>query len=405
MGLGEPDIAMSFRHVTYALTWQFFRFTFCHASTAHRALPTQPVDQMLSSVLTVVGRGLCLGPHRSSFKRSRSAYDISDKDDVYCHEEHLGDARRVANNRNAGKVKKVTFDLDEKLEIQTNRAICFTQENLIETSSIFTYFSDHSAHEKVDSEYYRSVFELQMLRRPRSDYMSWQVTRGLTRPQRAMLIKWLLHIGWSLQMPCEIILLSISYFERCLGTERMCEWHYGKMMCMTCIILACKMYGSRHDDDDHAQKLLKSDLHAFTLKELGTMEHHVLGWLEFDMVQPTTMTFIDMFLKELGILTRRTYLFCSFVAEFFAIEYESHKYLHSTIAEVIVKIAVKSFKMTCEHGAFEEVFFANRASFDCLEDVIKALRRERVDFTETVFQECFKEFELEQNLNFDIISK
>lgn len=337
-------------------------------------------------MLNIVGSRLFLAPRKPSLKRSRWKPAASFNDDMYCHEEPLAAVHQSGKVHNFTKSKKVSFNLDEPPPVDMK----FSQENLRDTL-IFSYFKN-----RFDSDHIVANFHRQVTRRPSNDFMSWQEARGITRAQRVMLIKWLEDIGRKLNLSTEIILLSVGYFERCLSCERMHEWYYGKMLCLTCMITACKVYGSRHDLEDQAKTLYEATFHGFTKKELVTMESHVCNWLNFDFIQPTTMTFVIFYLEELRILTKESYSLCSFIAELFAIEYDSHKYLHSTIAEVIVKIAVKSIDLKCEDYKFRQSFFENQISMECLDDVRRSLLREnRRSFVEHSMGKSSPKFDFE----------
>ena len=217
------------------------------------------------------------------------------------------------------------------------------------------YVSYFRSKDICDSNYYENNFELQSHRRPIKNLMEFQ--KGIDHDQRQSIIKWIFKVGHKLSLSSEHIIAGICLFERCLGRQQY-KWREAHKASIVCLILSSKMDELRDKSDMNVYKLYinSMDTHGFTNEELISEETRVMSLLDYKLVQPNCATFLIMFLVELDVMDKNIYNLCSFINELFIADYISHRYLHSTIAETVVKIAMNSMDLDCKKDAFYHIF-------------------------------------------------
>jgi hypothetical protein len=235
------------------------------------------------------------------------------------------------------------------------------------------YSSYFRSKDTYDSNYYDSNFSLQYHRRATKDFMEFQ--RGITLIERESTIKWIFKVGHKLSLSCEHIMAGVCLFERCLGKKHY-KWRDARRAAIVCLILSSKVDELREKSENNIYTLYisQADTPGFTTEELIQEEADVFALLDFELVQPNCATFIIIFLKELGNLDKDVYLLCCYITELFIADYNSHKYLFSTIAETIVKIALKSMDVECKNDDFLDLFKSICSdSISCLHDIKKCI--------------------------------
>ena len=287
------------------------------------------------STLSIAGRSFPPVPRTALLKRASSRSDI-EAYELMCREDSLSSP--VPTTHLGKKRKKVKFRDLLSPDMKKPAILQNSQNSRIKTSEYSSYFK---SKDTIDSNYYDSNFSLQYHRRPTKDFMDTQ--KGITSIERKNIIHWMLQVGHKLQLPCEYILSGVCLFERCLGKKQY-KWQEANKTAIACLILSSKLDELREKSEMHIYTVYisKVDTHGFTTEALVEAEADVLALLDFEIVQPNCATFIKIFLEELGNLEKDIFLLCCYLTESFVADYNSHKYLFSTIAETVVKVAIKS---------------------------------------------------------------
>ena len=319
------------------------------------------------STLSIAGRSFPPVPRTALLKRSSSRSDI-EAYELMCREESLSSP--VPTPHLVKKRKKVKFRDLLSPDMKKSAILQNSQNSRIKTSEYSSYFK---SKDTIDSNYYDSNFSLQCHRRPTKDFMDTQ--KGITSIERKNIIHWMLQVGHKLQLPCEYILSGVCLFERCLGKKQY-KWQEANKTAIACLIVSSKLDELREKSEMHIYTVYisKVDTHGFTTEALVEAEADVLALLDFEIVQPNCATFIKIFLEELGNLEKDIFLLCCYLTESFVADYNSHKYLFSTIAETVVKVAIKSMDMECKNGDFLDLFKSICPdSISCLHDIKKCM--------------------------------
>ena len=319
------------------------------------------------STLSIAGRSFPPVPRTALLKRASSRSDI-EAYELMCREESLSSP--VPTPHLVKKRKKVKFRDLLSPDMKKSAIIQNSQNSRIKTSEYSSYFK---SKDTIDSNYYDSNFSLQYHRRPTKDFMDTQ--KGITSIERKNIIHWMLQVGHKLQLPCEYILSGVCLFERCLGKKQY-KWQEANKTAIACLILSSKLDELREKSEMHIYTVYisKVDTHGFTTEALVEAEADVLALLDFEIVQPNCATFIKIFLEELGNLEKDIFLLCCYLTESFVADYNSHKYLFSTIAETVVKVAIKSMDVECKNGDFLDLFKSICPdSISCLHDIKKCM--------------------------------
>ena len=246
------------------------------------------------------------------------------------------------------KRKKVTF---RELPTPITKKMPITQITPHKCVEYLSYFRSMKSF----SGYYERNFSLQFERRPVPAFMNFQT--GINMTEMKMIIEWIFNVGHRLSLSCEHVMAGVCLFQRCLG-ERQFKRREAHKAAIVCLILSSKMDELRDKTEMNIYVLYITavDSHGFTTDELLAAEADILALLQFELVQPTCITFVITFLEELGDTKKEAHTLCCFIAQLFATDYNSHKYLPSTIAETVVTIALKTLRLECDEGAFFQVF-------------------------------------------------
>ena len=341
--------------VTWIFLYPLFTCTQLSAASSER--------KMLST-LSIVGRSFPPVPRTAVLKRASSRSDL-EAYELMCREDSVSSAAEATHP--GKKRKKVKF---RDLLSPVMKKPTILQISGIKSTEYCSYFQSKDTY---DSNYYESNFSLQYHRRPTKDFMDTQ--KGISCIERKNIIHWLLQVGNKLQLPCEYILSGVCLFERCLGKKQY-KWQEANKTAIACLILSSKLDELREKSEMHIYTVYMSkvDTHGFNTEALVEAEADVLALLDFEIVQPNCATFIKIFLEELGNLEKDIFLLCCYLTESFVADYNSHKYLFSTIAETVVKVAIKSMDVECKNGNFLDLFKSICPdSISCLHDIKKCM--------------------------------
>lgn len=307
--------------------------------------------------------GGCDAPDRSHASGILKRVSSSEYDDLLCRDEK--NITNVSNVSNLPKRRKKNVNFSEIISCEKKRMI--QQDNL--RQDVVSYFKH-----KEDYLYYLSNFSLQLQRRAACGYMDTESPAGISKDQRKKIIKWQFEVGHRLAMSSEEIMAALCLFERCLS-HRQYKYREAHMVSVICLALSSKLGDLRDNSETCIDALYNNSIHVhgFTKDKLIHAETEVMMLLDFELVQPNTATFVVIFLDELGIMQKSIYDMCCLLAETFAVEYESHQYLYSTVAETVVRIAIKSLNVKCENGEFFKLLTSNPCCTKCLFDIKKCI--------------------------------
>ena len=321
------------------------------------------------STLSIAGRSFPPVPRTALLKRASSRSDI-EAYELMCREESLSLSSPVPTHHLVKKRKKVKFRDLLSPDMKKPAILQHSQTSRIKTTAYSSYFKSKDTY---DSNYYDRTFSLQYHRRPIKDFMEFQ--KGITPIERKSIINWIVNVGHKLKLSCEHILSGVCLFERCLGGKQY-RWREANKAAIVCLILSSKLDELREKTEDNIYTLFisKVDIHGFTTEELVQTEADVFKLLNFELVQPNCATFVKIFLEELGNFEKDVYLMCCYITELFIADYNSHKYLFSTIAETVVKIAIKSMDVEYKVDDFLELFKQiSPDTISCLHDIKKCI--------------------------------
>lgn len=321
---------------------------------------TRLASSKMLSKLSIVGTAYPPLGRTSLLKRVSSRSDIESYE-LLCREESL--AMRSPTTHLEKKRKKVIYR--ELLSPVMKKS----PVKNISPQKYGEYVSYFRSKDIVDSDYYEKNFSLQFHRRPIPDLMEFQ--KELNCGQRTNIIKWIFKVGHELGMSSEHIVGGICLFERCLGKQQY-TWRSACRLSIACLILSSKLDDLRDRSEISIYTLYinRLDTHGFTTNELWAEESNILNLLNYELVQPNSITFIIIFLEELDLFDKEVYLLCSFITELFIGNYQSQKYLYSTIAETVVKIVLKSMDLECKNDTFYNLFKSiSSDTINCASDI------------------------------------
>lgn len=151
---------------------------------------------------------------------------------------------------------------------------------------------------------------------------------------RTTLINWLMDVIIDFKFHSSTLHLAVNYLDRYLSKKGIMK-KYLQLLGVCCLLLASKceeVHGCLiHDLVEICDK-------SYTQHEVRLMEHKILNVIKFDLVAPTTLSYLDTLLSLLKADEKITRL-CQLMADVTVLKYCLLKYRPSEIAASIVYLA------------------------------------------------------------------
>lgn len=175
-------------------------------------------------------------------------------------------------------------------------------------------------------------------RRPCTTYMESCQT-DINPAMRSILIDWLVEVGQEYKLASDTLFLSVAYIDRFLSLVDV-RRNELQLVGVTCMLVASKyeeIYAPQVEDFCYITD------NTYTREAVLDMERAMLGWLEFDLTQPTTKTFLRRAIKaasgEIDVDVSFEFL-ASYLAELTLMDYNLLSYLPSHVAASCVLLAL-----------------------------------------------------------------
>lgn len=172
---------------------------------------------------------------------------------------------------------------------------------------------------------------------PSATFMSRQT--DVTPKMRGILIDWLIEVHVKFRMMPETLFLCINIIDRFLERKTIAR-NKLQLLGVTSLFVAskiCEIFAPECRDIVYVCDK------AYTREEILRMEQTVLTVLSFNLTVPTTLNFLQRFLKVCSADSRTTHL-ANYFAERMLQEYSMLKHLPSAIAASAVLLANKAVK-------------------------------------------------------------
>uniref|UniRef100_A0A0E0N811 Uncharacterized protein n=1 Tax=Oryza rufipogon TaxID=4529 RepID=A0A0E0N811_ORYRU len=187
------------------------------------------------------------------------------------------------------------------------------------------------------NSYLRSM-EVQAKRRPAADYIE-TVQVDVTANMRGILVDWLVEVAEEYKLVSDTLYLTVSYIDRFLSAKSINRQKL-QLLGVSAMLIASKY---EEISPPNVEDFCYITDNTYMKQEVVKMERDILNVLKFEMGNPTTKTFLRMFIRSSQEDDKYPSLplefMCSYLAELSLLEYGCVRLLPSVVAASVVFVA------------------------------------------------------------------
>uniref|UniRef100_A0A0E0KG30 Uncharacterized protein n=1 Tax=Oryza punctata TaxID=4537 RepID=A0A0E0KG30_ORYPU len=187
------------------------------------------------------------------------------------------------------------------------------------------------------NSYLRSM-EVQAKRRPAADYIE-TVQVDVTANMRAILVDWLVEVAEEYKLVSDTLYLTISYIDRFLSANAINRQKL-QLLGVSAMLIASKY---EEISPPNVEDFCYITDNTYMKQEVVKMERDILNVLKFEMGNPTTKTFLRMFIRSSQEDDKYPSLLLDFMGSYLAelslLEYGCVRLLPSVVAASVVFVA------------------------------------------------------------------
>ncbi|KAL6525947.1 hypothetical protein OROHE_015471 [Orobanche hederae] len=180
--------------------------------------------------------------------------------------------------------------------------------------------------------------EVEVKRRPLSNYME-KVQEDINPCMRAVLVDWLVEVAEEYRLVSDTLYLTVNYIDRYLSAHKLLR-NKLQLLGVSCMLVASKY---EEISPPHVEDFCYITDNTYTKDEVVDMERDVLKFLDYDMGNPTTKTFLRIFTtvaQENPAFSNLQFDFlCNYLAELSLLDYCCVRYVPSMVAASAVFLA------------------------------------------------------------------
>ncbi|KAL2477313.1 putative cyclin-A3-1 [Forsythia ovata] len=173
--------------------------------------------------------------------------------------------------------------------------------------------------------------EVEAKRRPLSNYVE-KVQTDITPSMREILVDWLVEVAEEFKLVSDTPYLTVNYIDRYLSSHDLSR-NKLQLLGVSCMLVAAKY---EEISPPHVEEYCYMTDNSYSKEEVVHMEMDVLKFLNFEMGDPTTKTFLRIFMKaaqEKPPFSKMQFDFlCCYIAELSLLDYHCVRFIPSTIA-------------------------------------------------------------------------
>ncbi|MCD7466698.1 hypothetical protein HAX54_003650 [Datura stramonium] len=173
--------------------------------------------------------------------------------------------------------------------------------------------------------------EVEERRRPLSNYME-KVQNSVTPTMRMILVDWLVEVAEEYKLVSDTLYLAVTYIDRFLSS------HVLAMNRLQLLGVSCMLIASKYEEisPPHVEDFCYITDNTYTREEVVNMERDLLNFLNFEISNPTTKTFLRIFTKaaqdNFSFLTLQFEFLGCYLAELSLLDYSCVRFLPSMTA-------------------------------------------------------------------------
>ncbi|XP_006651594.2 cyclin-A3-1 [Oryza brachyantha] len=187
------------------------------------------------------------------------------------------------------------------------------------------------------NSYLRSM-EVQAKRRPAADYVE-TVQVDVTANMRSILVDWLVEVAEEYKLVSDTLYLTVSYIDRFLSSNAINRQKL-QLLGVSAMLIASKY---EEISPPNVEDFCYITDNTYMKQEVVKMERDILNVLKFEMGNPTTKTFLRMFMRSSQEDDKYPSLSLEFIGSYLAelslLEYGCVQFLPSVVAASVVFVA------------------------------------------------------------------
>ncbi|KAK3146754.1 hypothetical protein QOZ80_3BG0271480 [Eleusine coracana subsp. coracana] len=250
------------------------------------------------------------------------------------HDDDDDDVRPAAKKqvqRAAEPAKKATSKAKPKLRPAPSVAVAEDGEEDGDPQLCKPYASDIYS-------YLRSM-EAEAKRRPATDYIA-AVQVDVTANMRSILVDWLVEVAEEYKLVSDTLYLTVSYIDRFLSSNALNRQKL-QLLGVSAMLIASKY---EEISPPNVEDFCYITDNTYTKQEVVKMESDILNVLKFEMGNPTTKTFLRIFIKSAHEDNKKypslsLEFLGSYLAELSLLDYGLLRFLPSLVAASVVFVA------------------------------------------------------------------
>lgn len=177
--------------------------------------------------------------------------------------------------------------------------------------------------------------EVEAKRRPLSNYME-TVQTDITPAMREILVDWLVEVAEEFKLVSETPYLTVNYIDKYLSSHNLSR-NKLQLLGVSCMLLAAKY---EEISPPHVEEFCYMTDNLYSKEDVVRMERDVLKFLNYEMGDPTTKTFLRIFIKaaqDKPLYSKMQFDFlCCYIAELSLLDYHCVRFIPSTIAASVI---------------------------------------------------------------------
>ncbi|XP_062211788.1 cyclin-A3-1-like isoform X2 [Phragmites australis] len=189
------------------------------------------------------------------------------------------------------------------------------------------------------SDIYSYLRSMEAKRRPAEDYIA-AVQVDVTANMRAILVDWLVEVAEEYKLVSDTLYLTVSYIDRFLSANALNRQKL-QLLGVSAMLIASKY---EEISPPNVEDFCYITDNTYTKQEVVKMESDILNLLKFEMGNPTTKTFLRMFIRSAQednkkYLSLSLEFLGSYLSELSLLDYGLLRFLPSLVAASVVFVA------------------------------------------------------------------
>ena len=252
---------------------------------------------------------------------------------------------KLDNKKEIKKEKDNEKEIEKEIEIEKEKEIEKKKEITIENKNI-------NINPQLVEEYLDDIYEhlksIETNNLPKENYME-SIQNDITERMRLILLDWLIDVHLKFKLLPETLFLTINIIDRYLSIRDI-NRKYLQLLGICSMFIACKY-------EEIYWPEIKSFIYmtdnAYEKNQMINMENDILKVLEFNIVIPSSLRFLEIY-KQYLKFDNKFFFLCRYLIEVALIDYKLIKYKPSFIASSAVFIGLKMYKKDNISCSFDE---------------------------------------------------